>query len=438
MSEDKPNEELYRRVEEHLQELLEPELPEAKLSPSERLELLEQARESDSCRELLESYRKTVTLVGALPDRPVPGDFAAKVGDGIDASTPVIPFYRKELFQRMLGAAAAVVIVALLLWDAIPYSPEEVDLQLASNDPLPEVVTDLTVQGLSANSPGESPASSRDEPFASADRAGVVSDALEGATPAPVRSSEAADAPAAVELARAAEPEEARELAAAKLSPAPPELESADLAPGAGLADAGGVESDGGAGAALAAAARPPGKSTAAEVEVSRESVEGRLVAVRYEVAVSRSRLAELTAWKKKHSSKPLSAVRASRSAPRELGQRLRARGAVSRKRADTGAARPETMTLLVDPGMIDALRVELGGLQGPAAEAPAEDSAEEKSTAVPVPEASSSRGRRSVSGLPGFWPGAKKKAPASKGRVPEKAAAAKVRVEIRFRVVED
>ena len=29
MSEDKPNEELYRRVEEHLQELLEPELPEA-------------------------------------------------------------------------------------------------------------------------------------------------------------------------------------------------------------------------------------------------------------------------------------------------------------------------------------------------------------------------------------------------------------------------
>ena len=56
MSEGKTNDDLYRRVEEHLQELLEPDLPEARLSPAERLELLEQARSSQSCRELLESY----------------------------------------------------------------------------------------------------------------------------------------------------------------------------------------------------------------------------------------------------------------------------------------------------------------------------------------------------------------------------------------------
>ena len=41
MSEDKATDDLYRRVEAHLQELIEPDLPEAKLSPAERLELLE-------------------------------------------------------------------------------------------------------------------------------------------------------------------------------------------------------------------------------------------------------------------------------------------------------------------------------------------------------------------------------------------------------------
>ena len=43
MSEEKVKDDLYQRVEEHLQELLEPELPDARLSPGDRLELLEQA-----------------------------------------------------------------------------------------------------------------------------------------------------------------------------------------------------------------------------------------------------------------------------------------------------------------------------------------------------------------------------------------------------------
>ena len=80
MSEDKANEDLYRRVKEHLQELIEPDLPEAKLSPAERLELLEQARASEPCRDLLESYEKTVSLLSSRPDVTVPEDFSRQVG----------------------------------------------------------------------------------------------------------------------------------------------------------------------------------------------------------------------------------------------------------------------------------------------------------------------------------------------------------------------
>ncbi|HBO53472.1 MAG TPA: hypothetical protein DD471_15900, partial [Planctomycetes bacterium] len=88
MSEEKVKDDLYQRVEEHLQELLEPELPDARLSPGDRFELLEQARSSESCRELLEAYEKTTSLVSALPDKPVPADFGAKVGETLEADTP--------------------------------------------------------------------------------------------------------------------------------------------------------------------------------------------------------------------------------------------------------------------------------------------------------------------------------------------------------------
>ena len=116
MSEDKLSDDLYRRVEEHLQELMEPDLPEATLSTAERLELLEQAQASESCRELLESYEKTVSLLGSRPDVPVPEDFSRKVGESIDDSTPVIPFVRTERFQRLVGAAAAVALMTLVIW----------------------------------------------------------------------------------------------------------------------------------------------------------------------------------------------------------------------------------------------------------------------------------------------------------------------------------
>ena len=181
-------------------------------------------------------------------------------------------------------------------------------------------------------------------------------------------------------------------------------------------------------------AEKPAGNKPATGIEVSRESVNGRLVAVRYEVVVSRSRLGELNAWRKKQSSQALSVARASQAAPLGLSSRLRARGIVPRKRAENAVSQPETLKLLVDPGRLDGLRVELGRLQGPAAAAPAENSAKKK----PTPEVSSSRGRRSVNSLPGIRPGAKKKAAGSKARTPEKAAAAKVRVEIRFRIVSD
>ena len=133
MSEEKVKDDLYQRVEEHLQALLAPELPDARLSPEECLELLEQARSSESCRELLETYEKTTSLVSALPDKPVPVDFGAKVGETIEADTPVVPFYKTELFQRMLGAAGAIALLAMVFWDAFTSPVEESPLQLADN-----------------------------------------------------------------------------------------------------------------------------------------------------------------------------------------------------------------------------------------------------------------------------------------------------------------
>ena len=133
MSEEKVKDDLYQRVEEHLQELLEPELPDARLSSGERLELLEQARSSESCRELLEAYEKTASLVSALPDKPVPVDFGAKVREAIKADAPEIRFYKTELFQRMLGAAGAIALISMVFWDAFPSSVEAPSLELADN-----------------------------------------------------------------------------------------------------------------------------------------------------------------------------------------------------------------------------------------------------------------------------------------------------------------
>ncbi|MEC8933965.1 MAG: hypothetical protein VX958_00760 [Planctomycetota bacterium] len=454
MSEEKVKDDLYQRVEEHLQELLEPELPEARLSPGERLELLEQARSSESCRELLEAYEKTISLVSALPDKPVPVDFGAKVGETIEADTPVIPFYKTELFQRMLGAVGAIALIAMVFWDAFPPAVEESPLQLADNVARPGAARENLAEELPI-----APVAVEIAKPAEADRDAVEGiEELDGGG-APVRLVEDAPepgpetlaaAPSAGEPVSAAAPEAAREeiareiasakrvsvSAASEASGSPPPPGGAELAAPAGAADsladaAAAVKADE---PAPVVAEKPAGNKPATGIEVSRESVNGRLVAVRYEVEVSRSRLGELNAWRKTQSSQALSVARASQAAPLGLSSRLRARGIVPRQRAENAVSQPETLKLLVDPGRLDGLRVELGRLQGPAAAAPAENSAKKK----PTPGVSSSRGRRSVNSLPGIRPGAKKKAAGSKARTPEKAAAAKVRVEIRFRIVSD
>ena len=143
MSEDKVNDDLYRRVEEHLQELIEPDLPEAKLSPAERLELLELARASEPCRELLESYEKTASLLSSRPDAPVPADFSRQVGESIDDSTPVIPFVRTEKFQRLLGAAAAVALMTFVIWRSVVPPAGEPFPELAINEPLGEPILEF-------------------------------------------------------------------------------------------------------------------------------------------------------------------------------------------------------------------------------------------------------------------------------------------------------
>ena len=340
MSEDKANDDLYRRVEAHLQELIEPDLPEAKLSPAERLELLEQARASESCRELLESYGKTIALLGDLGDSPVPADFSAGVKERVEASVEAVPFHRGALFQRMIGAAAGVALIAFVFWQAIFPSGSQPSIDLAMND---------------------SPANPALE---------EVADAL----PAPLAKElnlDRSEAPGALKAADGARKQELASAvgesdAADEAAPTTPEP-AADALPG-------GVEAE------VARGAEVLQEKSGDSIEVSRESIDGRLVAVRYEVAVPRSRLAELKAWQAKRAGGRPAAVAARAAVEGALSGKLRAReasppaGRAKDKSAEQAGGQPtgEFLTLLVDAGKLDALRAELDGLQG---SSPARDS---------------------------------------------------------------
>lgn len=461
MSEEKVKDDLYQRVEEHLQELLEPELPDARLSPGERIELLEQARSSESCRELLEAYKKTISLVSALPDKPVPVDFGAKVGETLEADTPVIPFYKAALFQRMLGAVGAIALIAMMFWNTFPSSVEESPLQLADNVPWPGVARENLAEELSVSSAAVEIAKP-----AEADRDAVESVVEAVPEPGPEL---LAVAPPAGEPASAAAPEEVRDLAPAKRASvsAASEASGSPVSPGGAELAAPAVVAEPLADAAEAVEADEPepvvaekssGNKPAAGIEVSRESVNGQLVAVRYEVAVSRSRLGELNTWRKKQSSQALPAAAASRAAPRAVSRSSRTPAAASKSarkmRLRSPSAEAEALTLLVDPGRIESLRAELGSLQGPAgASLPANSSAAKdgaaqadrarEASAAPAGKTGSTKRRSGAFGQLGNWPGSKKKASSAKARAPtpEKSRAveaAKVRVEIRFRLVSD
>ena len=332
MSEDKVNDDLYQRVEEHLQELLEPDLPEAKLSPAERLELIEQARASGSCRELLESYEKTISLLGSRPDAPVPEDFSRQVGESIDDSTPVIPFVRTEKFQRLLGAAAAVALMSLVVWHSVTPPEQDPFSGLAFNEPTGEPTLEFAAD--------EPPTKPRAERFSLEKALAPGTQELDSAAEA---EEEAADpAPGAVELADAA-----------------PVSDPAKTAPAAKVAE-------------VVAANEAQSQEPFSSIEVSRESVDGQLVAVRYEVAVPRSRLAELKAWQARRGvARPLAA--ASRAASEDaLKGKSRARkapaagGSAKDKSVvqDGGKPSGEFLALVVDAGKLESLRLELASLQ--------------------------------------------------------------------------
>jgi hypothetical protein len=332
MSEDKVNDDLYQRVEEHLQELLEPDLPEAKLSPAERLELLEQARASGSCRELLESYEKTVSLLGSRPDAPVPEDFSRKVGESIDDSTPVIPFVRTEKFQRLLGAAAAVALMSLVVWRSVTPPEQDPFAGLAFNEPTGEPTLEFAAD--------EPPTKPRAERFSLEKALTPGTQELDSAAEAEVE--EADPAPGAVELADAA-----------------PVSDPAKTAPAAKVAE-------------VVAANEAQSQEPFSSIEVSRESVDGQLVAVRYEVAVPRSRLAELKAWQARRGvGGPVAA--ASRAASEDaLQAKSRARqapapgGSAKDKSVvqDGGKPSGEFLALVVDAAKLESLRLELASLQ--------------------------------------------------------------------------
>ena len=340
MSEDKANDDLYHRVEEHLQELIEPDLPEAKLSPAERLELLEQARASESCRELLDSYGKTVALLGDLGDSPVPADFSAGVKERVEASVEAVPFHRTDLFQRMIGAAVGVALIAFVFWRAISPSGSQPSLEVAMNDSPSPTALEETAGALPVPLAKELNLDKPEVP-------GVL---------------KAADGAGSQELASAVGESDAAEEAA----PTAPEPAS-DALPG-------GVEAD------VARGAEARQEKYGDSIEVSRESIDGRLVAVRYEVTVPRSRLVELKAWQAKRSGARPAAAAAHASVEGTPSAKLRAReasppaGRTEDKPAEQAAGQPtaEFLTLLVDAGKLDVLRAELGGLQG---SSPARDS---------------------------------------------------------------
>ena len=476
MSEEKVKDDLYQRVEEHLQELLEPELPDARLSPEECLELLEQARSSESCRELLETYEKTTSLVSALPDKPVPVDFGAKVGETIEADTPVVPFYKTELFQRMLGAAGAIALIAMVFWDALPSSVEEPSLQLADNVARPGAARENLAEELPVSRVAveiaESAGADRDavEGVEGLDGGGAPVRLVED-TPEPgpetLASALSAGEPASAEQPEAVREEAARDIASAKrdsvsaaseASGSPASPGGAELAAPAGVAEsladaAEAVEADE---PGSVVAEKPAGNKPAAGIEVSRESVNGRLAAVRYEVAVSRSRLGELNTWRKKQSSQALPAASVPRAASRGLRTPAAASKSARKMRLRTSSSAAEALTLLVDPGRLESLRAELDSLQGAArASSPANSLAAKddgaradrarQASAASAGKTGSTRRRSGGFGQFGNWPGSKKKASSAKDKgrspVPEKSRAveaAKVRVEIRFRIVSD
>ena len=124
--------------------------------------------------------------------------------------------------------------------------------------------------------------------------------------------------------------------------------------------------------------------------------------------------------------------------------------------RLRTSSSAAEALTLLVDPGRLESLRAELDSLQGAArASSPANSLAAKddgaradrarQASAAPAGKTGSTRRRSGGFGQFGNWPGSKKKASSAKDKgrspVPEKSRAveaAKVRVEIRFRIVSD
>jgi len=175
-------------------------------------------------------------------------------------------------------------------------------------------------------------------------------------------SREKALAPGTQELDSAAEAEEeAADPApdAVEIAEAAPVSDPATIAPAAEVAE-------------VVAANKAQSQETSSSIEVSRESIDGQLVAVRYEVAVPRSRLAELKAWQaRRRLAGPAAA--ASRAASEDaLKAKNRARqapapgGSAKDKSVvqDGGKPSGEFLALVVDAGKLESLRLELAALQ--------------------------------------------------------------------------
>ena len=150
--------------------------------------------------------------------------------------------------------------------------------------------------------------------------------------------------------------------------PTPVAADAADIA----VPDDSGTAAPGGVVEEVAGANESRRQKPGNSIEVSRESIDGRLVAVRYEVTIPHSRFGELEAWRRKQTAARPAAVAAPTAAEGASLLKSRARkasppaGKSKDKSAEQDAGQPtgEFLTLLVDAGKLEALRSELAALQ--------------------------------------------------------------------------
>jgi len=152
--------ETCRRVEEHLDELVEQGIPEPVLTAEERDELLAEARKCPGCQDLLDSFSATVGLLQALPSARVPDNFlswvqkgtsddraadraADRADDEAAEANVVVPLWRHPAMPAL--AAAFVLFFGFIVWRSFQDGESTIiEVKSAAG---PEIAKNTEIQG---------------------------------------------------------------------------------------------------------------------------------------------------------------------------------------------------------------------------------------------------------------------------------------------------